>query len=592
MIKVRQLALGAVLMLTIISCGNSEEPASVASATSGYSSNSLFDYVPFDSPYLIGNLEPIGDDVINTFLARAQPALDAIQDELSLGLEALNEEAATSDDDVEQMAAKVMSALLQELDGNLNRDGLESLGFDLQSQKVVYGMGVFPVMRLGLSDADTLRATVQRVLDNAGITATEQEHQGVKYWRLANDDASEQPVAGYVAILTDHLAIGMLPAVAEDEMLPAFLGQSMPGNSNAAQRLQQLNAAHDYTPLGSGILDLEKMFAEVVDTNSSFARTIASSGQFSMADLSSQCIQEVQTIIGNTPRLTIGTTELTTSAVGIQYRVETRQSLAQDLMGLVSSIPLADPLSRKLLEFSFGIKVGALRDFLRSQMTAILETPYQCEHLLKLNANANEAFAALNKPLPPLVNNVKGIRASLTNFPMDDNFPGDAQGLVALHVEKPQMFVGMAQMFLPDFADMQLTAGDPPVQIPESTTSIPGLITFAALSDDAIGMSIGDGEEVALPGFLAQRPESDGTFFSISYDTAAYLEMTDRLTDQFDQGTDYPDSDQQSDSDLALPFERIGKASQQAFKDAVDRSHATFRFTSEGFVADSTMTFK
>ena len=62
------------------------------------------------------------------------------------------------------MGVQLMHAVLTEMDGKLNRPGLESMGFDLQSDKVIYGMGAFPVIRLGLSDAAALRATILRGL--------------------------------------------------------------------------------------------------------------------------------------------------------------------------------------------------------------------------------------------------------------------------------------------------------------------------------------------------------------------------------------------------------------------------------------------
>ena len=85
MIKMRHMALAATLMLTLTACGKTED-ATPTAATSAPGGNHLFAYVPADSPYLVGNLEPISDEVIDTFLTRAEPALLAVQDEISLGL--------------------------------------------------------------------------------------------------------------------------------------------------------------------------------------------------------------------------------------------------------------------------------------------------------------------------------------------------------------------------------------------------------------------------------------------------------------------------------------------------------------------------
>jgi hypothetical protein len=596
MINLRHLAVGAALLLTLSSCGDSEDATSVSVVEAG---NPLLAYVPADSPYLLGNLAPISDEIIDTYLTRAQPALDAIQDEVSRSLASMEDDSGSdaTDDDSDVQATRLMQAVLQELDGKFNRAGLQSLGFDLQSYQVVYGMGMFPVVRLGLTDAGALRATIQRVLGKAGIDATERDIQGVKYWRLA-DDATPDATAGlYVAILSDHLAVSLFPPLAEDELLPAFLGLSRPADSDAAARLERLNADNDYTPFGSGILDLNLLLDAFTRPDTAFARTLAARSDTSVTDLPPECLSELRQIVSYAPRLTFGTTELTTHAVGIQYRVETQPTLAQELAALVADIPLADPLSKKFVEFSFGMRLGALRDFLRDKMASIQANPFQCEHLQDLNDSAAEAFASLNQPLPPLINNFRGLRASLAKLSIDD-YTNDTEGMAAIHVEKPLMFVNMGQMFVPDLENLALEPGQPPVRLPQSILPMPDVVAYAALTDDAIGLSIGEGQENDLPAYLSRKAGSDGTFLSANYDLSAYLDLTRNLTDQIesmqqDMDPGEPDVDVDVDVEVHVhSFRNIGDAAQNAFREMADRSYFTLRFTPDGFQADSRMTFK
>ncbi len=489
----RLLAIGTVSLLLVAACGKSDDAVEVAIEKTD---STLFDYVPADTPYLAGNLQPIPDEVIEVFLQRFEPVLDSVQDELAKAMQALENEDSS----------KLLSAILQEFDGKLSRQGMESLGFDLRAHKVVYGMGVFPVIRIGLSDADALRATIQRVLANAEIVAPELEHQGVSYWRLSDVDTADEPVGIYVSIFADHLAMSIFPPLAETELLPAFLGLEMPGDSNAATRLAELNAEHGYTPYGSGILDLDRLVEEFISPDTIMARVLATSGVFDPADMTPECKTEIRGIASNSPRMTMGVRELTTSAIAMHYRVETKTTLAQQLAGLVAAIPVANPLSDRMLEFSFGMRFGAVRDFLREKAGAIMETPYQCEHLQSINKSAAEAFTQLNQPMPPLVNNFRGLRLSLSEITETNSMPVNGRGMIAVHVEQPEMFVGMAQMFLPDLSELTLAPGEPPVQLPASMLPIPDVVAFAALSDDAIGLSIGDGEEVGLPAYLDEEP--------------------------------------------------------------------------------------
>jgi hypothetical protein len=566
-------------VLFLGACSEQEEPPTPETEAA----NPLLSYVPADTPYVLANLEPVPEDVLDTYLARFQPVLDSIQYQMSLARNELESSEGGIDDNP---GAKLVHALFLEMDGKLSRDGLESMGFDLQSRKVVYGLGAFPVIRMGLSDPEALRATILRVLGNAGITAPEQEFQGVSFWRVSDVDIEHEPAGLYVSILDDHLAMSIFPPMAEAELLPMFLGLEMPADSDALARLTQLNRTHDYTPHGSGIVDFHRLADQFLRPENVAARVLASTGNYDPASFSQECASEIHGIIGNTPKVTMGVSELTSSAVAMQYRVETPETLAGQLLGLVSKIPAAEQVSSRSLDFAFGMRFGPARDFLHEKLSGIAEQPYECEQLLHLNQKATEVLAQLDQPMPPFVNNFRGVRVSIDEFtPGQQPMPVNAKGHLAVHVEKPEMFVGMAQMFLPDLSDLAITPGDPPVELPESLLPSPGLVAFAAMSQDAIGLSVGENEEQGLPDFLDRDSGPKGTFLSANYDMAAYLDYTDAMGRNYQShGNDHHQH--------AEAAREIREAATKAYREMADRSYVSLRFSSEGLLIDNRMTFK
>ena len=574
---IRLTTLALVTLLSLGACGKSDESSEAAANAA---SNELLAFVPADTPYLFTNLEPVPEDVIDTFLTRLQPVLDSMQSQLSIGRAEMESAEGENGDDP---TIRLAHALLLELDGNLSRSGLESIGFDLRAKKAIYGMGAFPVIRLGLSDSAALRATILRVLDNAGISAPEQDFQGVSYWRISDGNTAEASAGLYVSILDNHLAISFFPSLAEAEFLPAFLALEVPADSDAQARLAQLNRTHGYTPHGSGILDLHRLADQFLSPDTVTARLMAATGEIDPATLSEECGTEIHKIFDNAPLMTMGVTELTPTAVAFQYRLETPATLASQLMGLVSKIPVAEELSERILEFAFGMRFGPVRDFLREKVTAIVDDPYQCEHLRELNNGAVQALVQLDEPMPPFVNNFRGVRVSLNEIMINqDSIPENARGHLAVHVDKPEMFIGMAQMFLPDLSNLAITPGDPPVRLPESLVPVPGIIAFAAMSSDAIGIAVGENEEASLPEFLNRDAGPEGIFLSAGYDMAAYLDYTGNL------GTPYQG---QNDPHSQAAME-IRNAASTAFREMADRSYTTLRFTADGFVMDNKMTFK
>ena len=569
MTPLRIATLIAALTLSVAAC-NRETPPSEPD----YEMNALLELVPADTPYLAANLAPLPDEFIDAWLVRLQPVLEEMQAQLTDARGDLEQEATTSTgagDAAANPPRGLALALLRELDGKLDRAGLESLGLDVGGHKVAYGVGAFPVFRIGLKDPNALRATVERIFDDAGIAAPEETFQGVSYWRLAAEDRGDVPFGLYLAILDDHLAAGVLPPSAESEFLAAFLGVQKPAATDAADRLLDLNQAHGYTPYGSAILDLHRLADQILQPESFTAGVLAD-----------------HEIIDKAPRMTAGTTELSPAAIGYQYRLESPPDLATRLMGLVAEIPAVDAASARMLEVAFGMRFGAVRDFVQEAAEAVVADPFACEQLQDLNEGAADMLARLEQPMPPFVNNFRGIRLSLDDIRMDGGtMPADARGHLAVHVEQPEMFVGMAQMFLPDLSNLALTAGDPPVRVPETLLPAPGMVAFAAITDDAIGLSVGDGEEAGLPAFLDREAGPEGTFLSASYDTGGYLDFTSRYAAERQA-----DAAEAADEPAEDAVNAIADAASAAFRATAERSSTTMRFGKDGLVIDGRMTFR
>ncbi len=583
---IRPAAIAASISLLLSACG-SEDQATGLAGNAG--DNSLLAHVPAGSPYLVANLAPTPDDVIDSFLTQAEPVLATMQRELVSVRQQLESDPGSAD-----QGSRLALAVLRELDGKLNRDGLESLGFDLQAEKVLYGMGAFPVMRMGLSDAASLNATVERILANAGITAPQLQLQGKSYWRIVADADSgdELPAGLFIAILDDHVAISLLPTASEQQLLPRFLGLEQEAASDARQRLQAINSHYGYQPYGTGVLDLKLLANEFFSADSSLNGALAASGMSIPADLSAVCKQEITGMLERTPRLILGTTELTAKVMAYQYVLETQASLAQELVKLVSDVPMVSQQSARLMEFAFGMKFGPVRDFLTQKTQAITESPYQCEQLQDLNESAAEALQKLQRPMPPLVNNFRGLRLSLGQLSASGMIPDQVAGMLAVHVDQPEMFVGMAQMFLPDLSNLSLKKNEPPVALPANLLPLPDAVAHAALSDSAIGVSLGAGEETGLLPWLQHEADNKGSFLSVNYDTVAYMDLTRDFNDSMQALAESAAQENGEQANQLAAAKEIAAAMEQAYREVAGRTYLNLRFTDDGFVADSRMTFR
>jgi len=180
-----------------------------------------------------------------------------------------------------------------------------------------------------------------------------------------------------------------------------------------------------------------------------------------------------------------------------------------------------------------------------------------------------------------MINNLLGVRVMLNEFdPSADISEGN--GLMAVHVDKPEMFVGMASMMVPGFENLDLANQKEPVRIPPEMTYVEGLDVFALMGKSAIGLSFGEQHVKDLEGFMGAKSQDDGTLFSISYDMGKQMEIQTALAEQFQME---PDGDQSAVHEYSAAVEKV-------YTDMLDRSQIDVRLNSSGLHIDTDLTFK
>jgi hypothetical protein len=567
-IRTFALVAGATLLLAACNRDSEETVATVKENT-----NPLLDFVPMDTAYLAANLEPVPKEITDAYMARFQPALDVISKEV----EQFQVDYGSGSYEGNKMAM-LASAVLDELGGSISVENLEKLGITPQSHHAIYAMGIFPVVRLSLSDTAKLREAIARIEAKMGFELPENDFNGMPYWRVAENG---MPVGVYIAILDGHLAVSVFPTAAEDQLLASFIGEDSPAQSMAStNQLAIMNSKKGYTGYGSGFVDLQKLSNEMMNPDSATHGYLGPDADFPTRELDDVCIAEAKALVAKAPRMTGGVTRFSANEIGIRYELEIEPALAGNLAALVSDTPVAME-SDHLLSGSLAIQVGKVRTFVLEKANNIVAAPFQCSSLQDLNQHAADMVTQLNVPMPPMVNNLMGARVRIDEFQTGTE-PLQGSGLFALHVDKPEMFVGMATMMVPGFDTLDLANQKEPVEIPSEILQMEGVSVSALMGDNAIGASLGDQTAKDLKQFMAAKPQDNGTFFSVSYDLARQLELQQAMAQNWDH--DYDDTHAQ--------VHELAEAIKTSYQSMLGRSRVTMSFTGKGLVIESEMTFK
>jgi len=183
--------------------------------------------------------------------------------------------------------------------------------------------------------------------------------------------------------------------------------------------------------------------------------------------------------------------------------------------------------------------------------------------------------------MPPMVNNLLGLRVRMDDLDPHGDIP-KGEGVLALHVDKPEMFVGMASMMVPGFDTLDLANQSKPVRIPSEMLPVQDIELYALMSDQALGFSIGEQYAAELVTFLAVEPQNNGTFFSVSYDMVRQMELQAALSKKMDFHMDHHGS----------AADEFLQAFRNSYGAMLGRSRMDMRLTASGLRIDSKLSFK
>lgn len=560
-IRLTLAALGTALLMAC----SSGEPDS--------SANPLLVHVPADTPFVMANLAPLPEDIIMAYLERYSPALMSLQDDMDQLRVSLETEQGKD--------ADLMRAIVQELDGNMTPAGLENLGLSLSSMHVMYGYGLSPVVRLGLSDRQKFRDMLGRVASNADIELKPQISGLSEYWRLGGE--GDAP-AVYIALVEQHIAVGTAPPTDEQAFLDHLLGEALPADSLANSRaLGELEQDKGYLPYMLGYIDTAQMVNQAFDPAFMGNALLQKKGLPGLYEMDPACADEARLVSALVPRLTLGNTALTDDTVGLQFQVETIDWLGNQLADLVSDVSPASE-GEHLASLAMGLRMGGLRNFLLEQSANLTQFQFQCPALQGLNQQVLNLNQQLNQPMPPFINNLLGLRMVLNDINPLDPQPANARGMVSLNMDKPQMVVGMASMMVPGFEDLNIEPGADPVQLPQELLDVvtPDFEIYGMMTKQAIGLSLGKDQKQALPAFMDENQNNQGTFLSFEVDASKLMDMID--ADMIDASMLDPGASGSMDDQ---EFQNM----MQAYEATQGKTRMEFRFQADGLVIDSVQVF-
>jgi len=475
----------------------------------------LLTYIPADTPYAIANTQRMPRKDLEVLLNKLSP----IYAGFAKDIQAMIAEEGLAD----KPKGKVLKVLVDELITDFSVEKMENIGLKPDAYMALFGLGPLPIVRLEIADADKLKAFLSRLETEAGEKMPVAQHEGKPYWRIEIEE-----VVISVLTLDGQLVAGLAPTSFHEKTLPYLFGkkpdQSLAGSGHLAKLIKDFN----FKGYGTGFIDFKQITEIAFGKGSALANESWAALDTKQEAVSEVCQKEVGELVDQMPRLVFGYSEFSTQRMVQKIILELETTLATDLQKLTAPVPGMGS-SSGLINIGLGFNAVEAQKFLLAVAQGRADTPYQCELLADMNDMGKpENIAPLMMVLPPFAADIKGINLEVKEVEMPKEgmmAPPKSKLHAVLHADNPQNLYGMAAMMLPGAAELGLKPDG--VVHPVPPTVIPPFVDapHIAMSDKAIGLSIGEGMNASLAQFMAAPSAPDQPVFSISYDMGLMAEM-------------------------------------------------------------------
>lgn len=569
-ISTRFFAVLAFSTLVLAGCSKDEKTPDTA----------LLKYVPADTPYVFASLEPLPDDVMDELepmLDRVLVSYRSVLEEVIVAKEAeLTEEEQASKD------TQRAKAFVEGLSTLLSVEGMRDAGIARDSLMAFYGNGLLPVMRLGLSDGALFEAAIARLEQQGGdqLPVAEFEGQSYRYF-----DVEELRVL--IAVIEDQAVFALVPAAFDDAQTGRALGLTLPDSSIADSTvLQDIISKYDYTNHVVGFVDVAAIAERFVGQPTGLDVDLMALLEDDETELSDVCKAEIRDAAGIVPRMVVGYTSISAKRFDSNLVFELRDDIATGLQALPADVPGLGGDHGGLMSFGMSLDFKAARSFMEARLDAMEADPFECEHFADVQGGVAQARESLNQPLPPMVYDFKGFVAVIDDIEGLDvttqTPPTSVDGSFLLAMDNVEGLVAMGAMFSPELAALNLQPGGDPVALDLPQLQAMGISAFAALTDSAVAVSVGEESESEVQGMLDAKGSAPAPFMSFSIDAARYYGFMGEAIAAGDVGEDAPTPEMKAAlQDLML-----------SVADLYDRMAGDILFTENGIEMHMTETLK
>jgi hypothetical protein len=481
-------------------------------------------FVPADTPYVIANLDVLDDSTREAILAQVDAELPAQVSQMKARADQIQ--------DTDPDMAKYLRTVASEFDGKTSAQLIQETGIDPKGYSAFYGLGLSPVLRLQLADANAFQNFVNKVQTDYGKKFESVTLGTQSYQRYVAPASHLQFV---IAVVGKQAVLAMLPNDAAEPLVRQALGLDRPSKSiQDTDTLADLAKTKSYAKWAVGEIDLTKLLPLASGGQDPLAVALlkahaesesAKTGEpvANLMQVPASCQTDASRIAARMPQMSFGYTTLDDKHRDMRFDVSLASDIVSAFNGLKIDLPGLGSDASAPFELSMALPMTQLRTFWTAQAAAVTAQPFSCPMLANLNESFSSIGENMQKAAVPPIGDLLGLHIALDSYTVNPNggMPKLA-GRVAVGTNNPAGLLAMAQITSPLIAGVKLTPDGKPVALPAQLTNALGETGWAAMGDKALGVAVGDGEDAKLADMLKQPGGDAGDLMRMHLDGDMY----------------------------------------------------------------------
>ena len=554
--------------------------------TSLPSENAVLEYVPADTVFFAGSVEPL--DFAKTLEMSSKMGFDTSA-MMGSGINELKAELADAPE-----AGRVMIGLYDKYLTAVKNKSVKELGLRSELNMAVYTVGVLPVARIELDGTDTFHKTLLAIEKDNSVNATVNTVNGVEYREYRFDEHDEQVPTVVIATNDNQAIITFNTALDDAKDLQVTLSEKPATNILEGGALNEVASDNGY--LGYSIFMMDNL--AIVDgltkpSANAFGKSLqdvldAYGAGNEMKDIQTPaCNAEFTALTGNWPILSAGYTEFDSSNASYKMVLKGANADLLDTLGQMRG-HISDNVANDdyVMSFGLGLDMDQLVPTITTVWESLTKEDFSCPPLVEMQAGLRQSNPMMLGMMSGMLAGIKGVGFSVVDMNddalanMERNpmaFMQDSQILVTVTAAKPKNLLQSMGMYAPEIAQLQLEDGGEP----QSIQSGMGAETKIALRGNDLVLLMGDTDGLISKVNSNSSLEKNG-IMTFTMDFKKYMGLLEQVMDSAAEnsyGSDKEMLEQQKEM-----FAEMKNA------DGVVKS--SFDITKEGVVIDSSFQAK